>query len=281
MANDESRTSEVVSEENGFALLEQAGAGKTLTVRDDQMDYPWLLDAARLCRKKGGRFRLVDSGSLESARMEWLAEAGADIYTSDEVGRKDAEVQSIALAGRRGGVVVAGYVHGPITAPGEQDRDGLLPLANLILSGLRVHVSSGDLKDGHDIPLLISLAGSHLSAGSRLVTYHRGPLSEELVRLGESGTWIHMTDKSLEGLENTVLLRDVVKSAQKTGANGIFHIEKTVDEALFRELQSMGAVLIFRSPHFDFRSPCRKYEDRATDLNLDHRAYYLYPAFFP
>lgn len=283
--NKETQDKEIPSDDMGRILLEEAGAGKTLTVRDDQAEYTWLLDAARLCRKKGGRFRLVDSGLLEPARMEWLAEAGADIYTSDDVDRTEADLQSIALAGRKGGGMVAGFFHDPIRQPGrEEEKSGpedFLPLENLILSGLTVFLSSGGNETGWETSLLVRLARSHSTAGSHLVVYHRGPISRDLVGLAESGSWIHMTEGSLEGLENTILLRDVVNAAQKSGANGVFHFSKTVEESLFSELQSLGAVLIFQTPHFDFRSPYRQYEDWAADLRLDHRAYYLFPAFFP
>jgi hypothetical protein len=283
--DNESKKTEAAPEDDGFMLLEKAKAGEILTVRDDQAEYSLLFDAARLCRSNGGRFRLVDSNAFESSKMEWLAQAGADIYTSEDVGRPAADLQGIALAGRKGKAVVASLILGkaedPMEEVGTTELEPTHSLAGPIFCGLRIHIRSGEGSDVPSFSRLISLASNHQSSGSNMVAYHRGPLCGDLVNLGENGAWIHMTEESLQELDNTILLRDVVKASQKAGANGIFHIGNAVDVALFRDLQSMGAVLTFQTPHFDYRSPYREYEDWAKDLSLDYRAFYLYPAFFP
>lgn len=281
----DSKPAESTDGSAGFFLLDEAAAGKTLTVRDDQADFSWLLDAVRLCRKKGGRFRLVDSGAYETARMEWLAEAGADVYTSDDTGRTGEALQSIALAGRKSRSVTALFLNGP--EPGSENEvsggepASSIPLQNLILSGLTLHLSTLGSRGLRDFDSLVRLALSHRTNGNHMVCYHPGALSEDLVRLADSGAWIHLTEKSLEELTDFILLRDVVKTSKKAGANCFFHFEKTVEASILRELRAAGAILFFQTPHSDFRSPVREFEDWAEDLNLDHRAYYLYPSFFP
>jgi hypothetical protein len=71
----------------GFQLLASVTQDPILTVRDDLYDFSSLLDAVKLRRKQrlNTRFRLVDSGALSLAQVEWLASEGADVYTSDEV----------------------------------------------------------------------------------------------------------------------------------------------------------------------------------------------------
>jgi len=48
--------------EKGYKLLSLVEEGRDVTVRDDLYDFLWVLDAVKLCRKKGFRFRLIDSG---------------------------------------------------------------------------------------------------------------------------------------------------------------------------------------------------------------------------
>ena len=267
--------------QEGFSLLEKAAGGKTLTVRDDQMEFPWLLDSIRLCRKNGGRFRLIDSGKLEGVRLEWLVQGGADVYTSDEVDRPFDELQSIAVTAQRAGNMAALLISGsPGTFAGAEEgsgEDGYFKLQNLALSGVTVFISGSDKEIGR----LTGLAACHQTQGRHLVFYHKGALTEDLFSLGESGAWIHMKGESLEGLESTLLTGGVVKASQKSGANCVFHFMKRADTALLSDLRSLGARFIFHTPHFDFRSPHREFEDWAKDQPLDHRAYYLYPAFFP
>ena len=46
--------------ERAFELHSWASKGEDITVRDDQYGFPWLLDSAKISRKKGRRFRLID-----------------------------------------------------------------------------------------------------------------------------------------------------------------------------------------------------------------------------
>jgi hypothetical protein len=217
--------------------------------------------------------------------MEWLAEAGADVYTSDEAGRADDALQSIALAARKSRSVTAFFLNGPETGVESEATGGepafFIPLQNLILSGLTFHLSSRTNQGARDFKALAKLALSHRTIGNHMVCYHPGTLNEDLIRLADSGAWIHLTEKCLEELEDLILLRDLVETSKKAGANSFFHFKKTVEAPILKELRAAGAVLIFQTPHSDFRSPSREFEDWAMNLKLDHRAYYLYPAFFP
>ena len=61
-------------------LLYRAGGGRTAVVRDDQASFEDIRASARLARSQGGRFSLVDTGKNETAELEWLCEAGADLF---------------------------------------------------------------------------------------------------------------------------------------------------------------------------------------------------------
>ena len=90
-----------------FELLARAKKGQDLIVRDDQFEYNSILDAAKSCREQGHRLSLVDSGKLTAYELEWLGEAGADLYTSDRTRSDEREITLVNQACRKGGAVVA------------------------------------------------------------------------------------------------------------------------------------------------------------------------------
>ena len=59
--------------------LDPTSPDRTLTLRDDRLDFPGLLDTAAACRRGGARLRLVDQGRLPVSELEWLGEAGAAV----------------------------------------------------------------------------------------------------------------------------------------------------------------------------------------------------------
>ncbi|MEA2004867.1 MAG: hypothetical protein U9O50_01145, partial [Acidobacteriota bacterium] len=100
--------------EGNFELLSLAASGQEITVRDDQYEFNWILDSVKLSRPKRRRFRLIDTGVFDCPQMEWIAKAGADIYTSDEA-RKDAqELLIINNACKRGKGIMAYFYYGPL-----------------------------------------------------------------------------------------------------------------------------------------------------------------------
>ncbi|NIM59579.1 MAG: hypothetical protein GTO16_11655, partial [Candidatus Aminicenantes bacterium] len=118
-----------------YELLSWAGKGTDITVRDDQYEFPWLLDSVKLCRKKGARFRLVDSGKLDRFQLEWLAGAGADLYTSDEARAEAPELEQLNRACQKGGAFVAYFHHGPLDSEEESNSISFIELKDMGRSG--------------------------------------------------------------------------------------------------------------------------------------------------
>lgn len=263
--------------ERAYELHSWASKGQEdVTVRDDQHEFPWLLDSAKISRKRGHRFRLVDSGKLESSQMEWLAEAGADIYTSDE-DRPDVFVLDLLIrACRRSGSFVAYFYNGILEpAEGEEKQPPIsfTELLNLARSGIYLHLTNKTEKRGfsHLNPLAHACQGG----GSWVVYYHHGPLDPALEELARSRAWIHVSDRSLEGEEEVALLLDIIKSARSAGTNAVLHLEKGIDSMLLRDIVRAGAYVLFNLSHLDDKSPLRAMK------KPDFRAYYLYPHFLP
>lgn len=103
-------------DEGSYEILSWANEGEDITIRDDQYDFPWVLDAVRRCRKRGFRFRLVDSGKFDISQLEWLGKAGADFYTSDGSRPSVFELELMNKACRRGRAFVAYFHYGPLEA---------------------------------------------------------------------------------------------------------------------------------------------------------------------
>ena len=115
-----------------YDLIDRIGRGRRLIVRDDQNTFEELLDAARASRERKERFGVLDTGKLGVSELEWIAEAGADIFTSDEARPNVLELALIARACARGGGAVALLVNG-----GLEDRH-----ADLARDGIILHVSN-------------------------------------------------------------------------------------------------------------------------------------------
>ena len=261
--------------ERAYELHSWASKGQEdITVRDDQYEFPWLLDSAKISRKKGHRFRLVDSGKLESSQMEWLAEAGADIYTSDEA-RPDVFVLDLLIrACRRAGSFVA-YFYNSILEPAEGEEKqppvSFTELLNLARSGIYLHLTNKTEK--REVSRLTSLAHACQKGRSWLVYYHHGPLEPALEELARNGAWIHVSDRSIEGEEDVRLLLDITKSARSAGTNVALHLDKGLESRLLMDTVKTGAFVLFDLSHLDDKSPLR------AARWLDFKAYYLYPHF--
>lgn len=268
----------------GFILLDKTQSDFDLTIRDDQFDFYWLQDAVRLSRKKGKRFRLVDSGSLESIRLEWLAEAGADIYTSSDVERKISELETIQMSCRKGSSLLVYLLkiklgNGSQNKAEEQDEDkgeNSLPYLNLARTGVYFHVPAVKTDE---YPFLKMLARECRRGGTRLVYYHHGSFQQELFTLADEGSWIHFSPESLKEREEDLPYIDLIKLTQKKGANTVFHIDEKPSLSFLYDIVEAGAAIIFRRASFDFKSPFRPLQEKARERKLDFRAYYLYPNF--
>jgi hypothetical protein len=265
-----------------YDLLSKAERGNEVTVRDDQCDFFWLLDTAKLCRRRGVRFRLIDSGALEFSQLEWLAKAGADLYTSDRTRCKALELELLNKACRESGGFMAIFLHGWLESTEGEEKPAFLSfqeLLNLASSGVFLHLSNKDQK--RDFSHLISLAYFCSKGGSWLVYYHHGPMEDWLEELGRSGAWIHLSDQSIEKSKDQSLILNTIKSAQVAGTNLVLYLEKGLETHLLQDIVGAGAFLQFdltqlvRQRHF--RTILKGIKGRS----LDYRAYYLYHHFLP
>lgn len=263
-------------------ILSWATRGEYITVRDEQYDFSSILDSVRRSRKRGFRFRLIDSGKFSSTELEWLTEAGADLYTSDEA-RPDAfELELLNKASRRGKAYLAYFHHGPLETEetGEESNSISYPdLQNLAESGAYLHISNREKK--RDFSHLNLLSFGCRKRGSWLVYYHHGPLEAPLEELGRNGAWIHVSDKSIQEDEELSLLAEIIKAARVAGTNLVLHLERGLDALILKDIVRSGAFVLFKFSLFDRQSPFRALEKESRRRNLDFRAFYLYTHFLP
>ncbi len=261
-----------------YELLSWAGKGKDITVRDDQYEFPWLLDSVRLCRKKGARFRLVDSGKLDRSQLEWLAGAGADLYTSDEARAEASELQQVNRSCQKGGAFVAYFHNGPLEPEEESSSISFFDLKDMGRGGVYFYLSNREAK--REISQLNELAYACRKGGSWLVYYLHGPLENSLEDLARNEPWIHVTDQIFQESEDPALVLDKVTTAISAGARLVLHLEKGLSLSLLGDIIKTQAVVLLKSSLFEKKSPLRALE-RKMRRRLDFRAYYLYPTFLP
>lgn len=254
----------------GFLLLEEAASLPETTVRDDQHEFAWLLDAARVARRGGGRLRLVDSGRLDAFSLEWLAGAGADLYTADDVRPDVPGLTRVRRAGRDAGAFVAFFHYGSL----DEDQTGAPglkreALASLLEAGVDVHLSNRERK--RPAESLLGLAVSLRPGESELVYYHHGPLSPELETLAQSGAWIHVGDEGIDVDAEAGRMRDIARAARRSRGGFVLHLEQHPPAAVLADLRREGAFLLNNTP-----SPaCRVVKP------LPPRAFYLDTTFMP
>jgi predicted short-subunit dehydrogenase-like oxidoreductase (DUF2520 family) len=90
-----------------------------------------------------------------------------------------------------------------------------------------------------------------------------------------------MTDQSVEGEEDRAVIRDIILSARSAGSNLVLHWNNGNDISLLDDIVKSGAVVLFKSPLFDFRSPLKELEKGIRRKRLDFRTYYLHPSVLP
>ena len=277
--NDTKTDLEVTSPEQGYDLLDLTSSCEDVTIRDEHYDFFWLVDAVRLCRKKGCRFRLIDSGLFDRFRLDWLLLSGAQLYTADDVDRPVDELRSLVLSARKGKGIIAVFIHGKIgaeSAPNQVSNDELSGLAR---SGLYLHITNRELD--RDIRSLCSVAHDCRQNGSWLVYYHHGNLDAALAGLVENGSCVHLSDFSLTEDQDYILFRDLLAVSRTKDIPLVLHVEKAQDPSILDEFLREGAHLVFKSGLIDYKSPLKPLYQRARKRHLDHRAYYLYNKDMP
>ena len=258
-----------------FSLLKKK---QHMTVRDDQYGFSTVLDAVRQFRDRRYRFRLIDTGRFDSFELEWIAAQGADLYTSDEIRSSVLDLELLSAATRKGNAVVACLISGDL----ETEEEGRLSSSdwmNVGRSGVYLHLTNRQRP--RDIQQVIPVAHNCTQGGSWVVYYHHGVLEPPLLELGRSGAWIHIQDTSLEDEESRALVRDIARSARSAGSNLVLHWDGGSDYSLLEDIVKAGAVVLFKSPLFDYRSPYKVLEKGIGRMRLDFRAYYLHPSVLP
>lgn len=260
-----------------YELLSQAEEGLEITARDDQNEFSAFLDAAKACRRRGRRFRLIDTGRFSLFHLEWLGKAGADIYTGDEARPDPFEINLLVKACAEGRAIAA-YLHQGNLNRGEgSGAASLAVLLEIGRSGAYLYLSNREKK--RDVADLGELAYACRQAGTWLVYYHHGHPEAGLAEPARNGAWIHLADQSLKSVADTSLLFEVIKKTSGAGANIVLHVETGVAVETLLDLLDFGAHLLFKTPPSDYRSAFRRLEARARKRKLDFRAYYLHTAF--
>lgn len=266
-------------EDQASELLYSTRQGEDITVRDDLHDFSILLDAVKVARRKGSRFRLIDTGKLDSSQLEWLAKAGADVYTSSEARADFIELELVNKASKRGGATCAYFHHGPFDTEEESGSFSYSSLQDLGRSGIYLHLTNR--QEERDSIRLDELAFACRRGGSWLVYYHHGLLELSLDELARNGAWIHATEQIFSGAEDQTLVLDKVKSAISAGLRFVLHVEKGLDVSLLHDVMSSRAFILFAASLFESQSPLRMLAKKARQRKLDIRAYYLYPNIMP
>jgi len=262
-----------------FVLLSRAEEGLEITVRDDQQESASILDAAVTARKKGGRLRLIDTGRFSAFDLEWLAEAGADLYTSDEARPNALELGLLAKACARGKSIIAYFHHGKLTRDSGEGPTSPGFLAAAGRDGIDIHLSNRER--ARDLADLAETAHACRKGGGRLVYYHHGPFEPGLEALAQSGGWLHFSDADLPADAALPLLADIASEAAASGSGLVIHLEKGLTVDILRGLLSKGAFAVFKTPPASRRSPLGALEREARKKPLDRRSYYLYADFLP
>lgn len=253
----------------GFRMLEEAGRQTHTTVRDDQQEFAWLLDAARVARGRGRRFRIVDSGKLDAFSLEWLAAAGADLYTADDIRADLADLVRIRRAGRASGASTVLFHHGPLDE--SLPSKGLSPgaLQELLRSGVDIHLSNREKERRTET--LVGLADSHRAGTAVFVYYHHGPLIPEIGTLAEAGAWVHIEAPPVDLEADSALVRDICRACRQAGAGLVIHLEEEISRFVLTDFRRAGAYLLSKVPA----------AGPEVGRPLPYRSYYLDTTFMP
>lgn len=274
MENENRVTQETVLLKDSFELLSLASRGKTMTIRDDLYELPWLLDAVKACRKNGGRFRLIDSGRFNNDQLVSLLKAGAEWYTSDSVRHNLQDIDEIRRFVRRARAFY--FCHEDLSAGEGSENMSFQDYLAIAERGFYFYISNQEKK--RDWSRLIELASTCKKNHAWLVYYHHGVLDPAMVDLAGRKAWIHMADPKLQGEEQELFFR-VVKAARKAGSNLMLYLDEELDLDFITRCLKTGVHVHFQSALFDYRSPFRPLAEQAGRKKLRGRTYYLYPKF--
>jgi hypothetical protein len=253
------------------------GEPRDLVVRDDEADFAALLDAAIDCRRRGARLRFIDAGRFTVLELEWLAEKGAEIYTSDLARTNVSEIILMSAASRKGGAATSYFHHGPLDLGAPDVPVGEGAVREMARSGVFVAVSNKARRRQPES--LLGLADDGLRGRCPVVYYHHGGVEAWLEDLGRQGAWIHVATASVGVEEDAVRLAEAADAASAAGQGLVVHLERHVPLPWLEDLFAAGAYLLFEIHPTDFRSPLRALERKAARRIPGPRAGYLYLQF--
>jgi hypothetical protein len=252
-----------------FELLDTVERNREVVVRDDQYEFPALLDAAAKAVSRNTRFVLLDTGRFSLPELEWLGQSGVQIYTSDEA-RPDLQgLLTLQKACLQGSSFLVLLIRGQIPS---EPRDGVFSassLKELGLDGVILHVSDRDAV--RDPVVLSEIAADARTGGGFLVYYRHGGSFSGLEELAAAGAYLHISDKFLEESDLEILM--------KFGERLVLYVERGMTVDALRKAFDEGAVLLFKTPPADDGSKLHHLEEKARRRNLDPRSYYLYTTF--
>ncbi len=257
--------------------MERGDDLRETVIRDDQLDFAALLDAVKESRRHRARLKLIDSGVFDSFKLEWLAEAGADIYTSDRARPDAGEIIRIGRAAKRGDAIAAYYHQRPLDSAEKGTSVPFFDLQEMGRSGIDLHLSNRHHQ--REWEKLEELAQACLRGGAWFLFYHHGPLIANLEGLTRQGAWLHLSDESLGNDQDVMFLADCAAAAIGRDANVIVHLERSVPLSWLENIFAAGAFVLFKIPPTDYRSSLRPFETISKKRRPDPRATYIDATF--
>ena len=261
-----------------YELMDRVRMRQDLVIRDDQFDFPALLEAARYADRRRIRMSLLDTGRFGLGEIESLAKAGARILASDEARPRAHEWEVLQEACRSAGTHLSVFWNGPLPAAEAVTGAAFQSLLALLRMGMDLHISNRT--HVRDAAILARLAAASKKGKGYLVIYHTGPLVAELAGPAAGRAWVHFSDASIADEPAAVAAVEIARAASGAGSRAAVHVERGLPLELLEALWAAGAALLFTMPSDD-RSLLRPVEDRAARRKLPPRAYYLSTAFMP
>ncbi len=125
-----------------YELMDRVRTRQDLVIRDDQFDFPALLEAARYADRRRIRMSLLDTGRFSLDEVESLAKAGARILASDEARPRADEWEILQEACRSAGTHLSVFWNGPLPAAEAVTGAAFQSLLDLLRMGMDLHISN-------------------------------------------------------------------------------------------------------------------------------------------
>jgi len=262
-----------------YELMDRVRTRRDLVIRDDQFDFPALLEAARYADRRRIPLSLLDTGRFGLEEVESLARAGARILTSDEARPHAEEWEILQEACRAAGTHLSVFWNGPLPAADAATGVTFQSLVDLLGTGADFHISNR--AHARDVGTLAGLAAAARKGKGYFVIYHSGPLVASLAEPAAARAWVHFADAAIADGAGADLAVEIARAAAGAGSRVAVHVERGLPLELLERLWAAGAALLFTTPPSDDRSLLRPVEKRAARRKLPARAFHLSTAVMP